>query len=178
MPLVVLSRCGAEMPALRGRIAGDEIALHPGDVELVDLRDLRHDAADDARLELADQRTVGDLDVAAALVRGVADQHRPPVLLAHEARFLPALRPIKRDQLATETGLEDVRQQDDRGLELDPGEAFGRRQLRQPIEDRGDVAPILAERLDVEDAERGIENEPRAPHPEPAGRRGVGGNAP
>ena len=50
VPLVVLSRCGAEMPAVLGGVAGDDVALHPRHLELVHLHDLGHDAPLDARL--------------------------------------------------------------------------------------------------------------------------------
>src|SRR6185312_5561865 len=51
---------GVEMAVLVGGVAGDDEALHAGDVELMGLGDLRHDAAQHAGLGLVHYRLVLD----------------------------------------------------------------------------------------------------------------------
>ena len=51
--LVVLSRCARKMPTVLCRVAGYDVTLHTGNLELMDLQNLRDDAPQDACLTAA-----------------------------------------------------------------------------------------------------------------------------
>src|SRR6185369_3849892 len=106
----------AKMRFILRRIAGDDIALHAGDVELVDLRDLRIDPPLDAPLRLDDDLPILDIDILAPLMAVVMYGDGLAADLAHEAGFGAALSFIEGNQLAAEIGLEDMRQHDHRRL--------------------------------------------------------------
>ena len=71
------------------------------------------------------------------------------------------MRLVETDEMAAELGLEDVGQEQDRGLEDDPGEMVGRRQRGDEVEKAPDAA---LKRNQGTDAERRIENDRAAAH--------------
>ena len=87
----------------------------------------------------------------------VLDFHGLAVDLAHEAGLLAAVLLVEPDQHLAELGLEDVGEEEDRRLEHDPGEAVGRRQCGDDIEEPGGAAVL--ERHDGEDAQRWVEDD-------------------
>ena len=151
---------GAKMAAVLGRIAADDVALHAVRHEAVRLEDFRRHAAADAALDRPDQFRIFDLGVLAALVRGVVHRDGAAVDLAHEAGFLAAAGFVMRDQAAAELGLEHVRQEQHRGLQLQAGMARRLRQRREKVEHARPVRTVMGERDVGDDAHHRVEHQP------------------
>ena len=151
------------MPALLGRIAGDDVALHAGRLELMHLQDLGNDAPLDARLRLLDQVGILDDVVLAALVGTILQRHGLSLDVAHEAGFLAAVLLVEADQVPAEFRLEHVGQEQHRRLQLEAGEPIRRRQLLDEREHGRMVAAIRFEREGRHHPHGRVENEPEAP---------------
>ena len=151
---------GAEVALVLGRVARDDVALHAGDAELVDLPDFGRDAAHEARLGLGDEVRVVDDIVPAPLVGVVLHRDGLAVDFAHEARLGAPVGFIEADELRAELRLEYVGQDEDRRLHLEAGEAGGWRQGVEICKQRGDVAAVGGERDHPHDAQGGVDNVP------------------
>jgi hypothetical protein len=158
----------AEMAAVLGRIAANDVALHACGVEGIDLEDLRPDAAQDPDLRLADHLGVFDAVIRAALAPVVVHLDRLAFDVAHEAGFLAAVLVVQADQITAELRLEHVGQEQDRCLDFDARETFGRRQLLEIVPQGICAAVICRERNDTQHAQRGVQD-----HPEAAGGDGA-----
>ena len=80
---------GAEMAALGRIVAGDDVALDPGRLELEGLADFRHQPAVDPRPDRRLRGRILDHQVAAALVAVVVGADRPAFPFHHEAAVVP-----------------------------------------------------------------------------------------
>jgi hypothetical protein len=143
------------MPACLGIVTRDQVALDPGWPHLERLFDLRTDPSPDARSEIGDERTVGQMEIAAALPRPVEVLDRPTALILHEAGVLAPVALELRDEMGAEFRLENLRQRKNwrrRG----GGSWLGPRQSRQDLE-----RPIdLVQGSDVDDAQHRVEDDP------------------
>ena len=152
----------AEVGLVLRRIARDQIALHPRDIELVDALDLGDDALADRQLNLRDIFLVGDYEIAAKLVRAVVNQVRLAIDVAHEARELAVLRLVLRDQVLAEIGVEYPVHHDNGRLHIHARNAVGPGQGGNVCDHLGNVAAVLAEREDAGDAQAWINHDPLA----------------
>ena len=90
----------------------------------------------------------------------VVHRHRLAVHLPHEAGLDPAIGLGDSDQPRANLGLEDLRQDQDRCSDLEPGMPFGRRQRAQERGDLGDVGPVGPEGHHRAHPQRRVEQDP------------------
>src|SRR6202044_1107241 len=111
-PGVVTMR--TEMPAGFSVVAGDEVALDPGDGHLEGLADLRTDAAPDSGADGGDQARIGQRKIAPALPAVVEMLDRPSLHILHEPAFLAAVALETVNEMAAKLGLENVGKHENR----------------------------------------------------------------
>ena len=99
------------MPAGFGVVAGDEVALDPGDGHLERLADLRADPPPDPAADAGDQARIGQQKIAPALPAVVELLDRPSPHILHEAAFLAAAALEAVDEMAAKLGFENVGEQ-------------------------------------------------------------------
>ena len=115
------------MAAILGGIAADDEALHTGGMELMDLGDLGNDPTLDARLRGPDDFLIFDDVILALLVEWIGSPNGLAVNFAHEATLFAAVFLVESNQFLAELGLEDIRQEQNGGLQREAGVLIDRR---------------------------------------------------
>ena len=150
-----------KVAAILSGVASDDVTLHAGDLELINLMDLRNDPAPDPILGDFEERRVRQLTIPALFVGVVSQQCGLATDIAHEARLFTALPLIGPDQGATQFLLEYVRQEQYGGSRQGAGRASGFQQLTQLIKHHSPVASVRCERHNRLNAQARIEYQPK-----------------
>jgi len=120
-----------ELTAVFGHMTADEIAFDARGIQEMQAGDFGHDAPLDAPLQRQDDALVLDDDVAPTLAGAIDQLDGLAADLAHEARVAPAIRLVQGDQTATEVGFEDIGEDQQQTLVVEPVPVGGHRLKRR-----------------------------------------------